>query len=130
MPYRLTANGADVYTVTDPKAANGSPKTYEVDLRNKTCCDYMFDMQQPCRHCVVVFHKYGHLSTDNVDGTLEKFWPYWAHADKYRHAYEGKTIKIPRVHTGPFAGASDPNSNTNTNTNTNPQSTSQAMMPT
>ena len=128
MPYRISANGADVYTVTDPKAANGSPKTYEVDLGNKTCCDYMFEYQQPCRHCVVVFHKYGHLSSDNVDATLEKFWPHWAHADKYRDAYRGKTIKIPRVHTGPFAGASDPNPITNTNTN--PQSTSQAMMPT
>ena len=104
--YKLSANGGDVFTVTDTKTTTGEAKVYEVNLNKRTCCDYMFEYQQPCRHCVVVFNKYGQLNADKIDGTLAKFWPTWGRSDTYRNAYRRKTIHIPRVYTGEFTGTS------------------------
>ena len=104
--YKLTANGGDVFTVTGSSLTPGQPKVHKVNLNERTCCGDMFEMQQPCRHCVVVFNKYGQLDEDNIDETMAKFWPAWARADTYRDAYRGLTIHIPATYTGPFTGTS------------------------
>ena len=79
-----------------------SGKSYEVDLVNKTCCDWVTEFKMPCRHFVPVFHHQGMMATRELtEATIKEFWPKWALVETWVKAYTGKRVKVPPVYSGP-----------------------------
>lgn len=99
----VTGMGTTVYQLQDTRSADG--KSYEVDLADPKCCDYVSTHLQPCRHMVPVFFARSMMNTPRkVRATILKYWPTWALAEEYLKIYETRTIRIPAIYPGPFIG--------------------------
>jgi len=92
-----------IYYVKDVRTAEG--KEYEVNLDKPECCAYVSMHKQPCRHMVPVLYSQGLMGTARAtQASLHRFWPKWALAQRYKDMYTGKSIRKPKLYTGPYVG--------------------------
>lgn len=92
-----------IYYVKDVRTPEATE--YEVNLAKPECCAYVSMHKQPCRHMVPVLYSQGLMdSARATQASLRRFWPKWALAARYRDMYEGKSIRKPKLYTGPYVG--------------------------
>lgn len=102
--HTVQRGGDGLYYVGGGQTGN----SYEVDLINKTCCDWVTEFKMPCRHFVPVFHHQEMMATrERTVATIKKFWPKWALVETWVQAYTGKRVKVPPIYSGPSTDPDD-----------------------